>query len=190
VIGLTLIGFLGFGLFVCFLIMGIRCSPRTTPDSLVVSAVHRIVGLEGLSFAHFELLLEDSDYRMLRSLPALLGTAKQFRKDRGELAILWIGLLLKDLKNLWRFRRFLVRRGAPAGFTEEVKIGCTFVFSFFLLHALTFLIRCWGPFALPGATRQAKRMVETMCYAPARVLRRIPETGWAEIAQSWARSAA
>jgi len=186
-IGLALYTLLGLALFLCFLVLGLRGHPKGPPDLRAVDAVTHMVGLEGLSFAHFDLLLDDSDYKRLLSLPALRGTAKQFRKDRGELASLWIGLLLNDLKNLWRFRRFLVRQGAPAGLSEEAEILCKFLASAILLHLVRLFIRFSGPFVLARTARRAKRLVEIVSYAPARVLSRIPSTGWTEIEQSWAR---
>ena len=183
---LALYVLLGVVLFLSFLVMGLRGGSTPMPDSRAVDAVTQIVGLEGLSFAHFEVLLNGSDYEMLRSHPMLRTTAEQFRRDRGELAILWIGLLLNDLRKLWRFRRFLVGRGAPADFGEEAAIFGNFVFSLLSLQLLRIFIRCFGPFAFSRATADAKRVVEIMSYGPARILSRVPNSGWAEIAQDWA----
>lgn len=189
-IGLVLSGLLGVALFICFLILGLRGSPEARPDSPVVDAVTQMVGLVGLSFAQFERLLDASDYEKLRSLPALRGAARQCRKDRGTVAILWIGLLLSDLNKLWRFRRFLVGQGAPAEFGEEAKILCTYLVSVIHLQMVSVSIRLCGPFAAGRAALRAKRLVEIMSYAAARVLSRVPATGWREIERSWRRCAA
>ena len=188
--GLVIYAFLGLVLFLTFLVIGLRGARQAMPDSLSVTAVKQMVGLEGLSFTQLELVLDDSDYKLLRTHADLRGIANTLRKERQKLAILWIAMLVNDLKKLWRFRRFLVRRGVPAKFGEEVKIACVFLLSFLLLHLLELFIRCSGPFAIPGMARRANRLLEAMSYAPARVLSRIPSAGWAEIEQSWARSSA
>jgi len=180
----------GLGIFFSFLILAASGTPRSNPDFQALTAVQRMAGLEGLSFAHFELLLDDADYRVLRSLPALRQIARQFRKERAELVLLWIGLLLGDLKNLWRLRRFLVRCGAPSGFGEELQVLLCYSSSMILLHVVKLLVRTCGPFALRAATRRAGTLVVGIAHIPALVLSRIPATRWAEIEQNWGESAA
>ena len=188
-IELVLCALLGGSLFLSFVVLGVGHRPKPMPDPLAVEAVAQMVGLEGLSFTHVGSFLDPSDYHLLRSQPSLRVMARQFRKERQELALSWIALLAADLKRLWRFRRFLVQCGVPTNFREETHILFSFASCIFLLQLVKLQIRCFGPFALPGTTRRAKMLVATMSYAPARVLSRVPAADWPEIEQSWSRCA-
>jgi hypothetical protein len=189
-IGLILFGIVGLGLFVGFLFMGLQGAPKKLPDSSAVTAVVQMVSLEGSSFTHANRLLDDADYEMLRSHPALQQVAKQFRKDRQELALLWVSVLLSDLGTLWRFRRFLIQQGAPARLGEELDILRSFVVSVIFLNLLKALIHTSGPFVFLRMTRRAGRLVDRMSYAAASALGRIPAAGWAEVERSWTSTAA
>lgn len=175
----------GLILFLAFLVIGFEGVPKSAPDSSAVTAVRHMVQLEGLSFAHFERLFDPADYSFVCSHPGLRRVAKQFLKDRKDLVVAWIGMLAGDLKKLWRFRRFLVRRGAPTSFAEEFRVFCAFAVSICLLGAMRVLIRVVGPFALPNTARRIANLVETMSYAPARVLSLIPAAGWPEVERKW-----
>jgi hypothetical protein len=188
-IDLLLFVIIGVALFAGFLVLGIRRAPRTAPDSFVVTAVGQMVRLDGLAFPNAAVLLDDSEYRLLCSNPYLQEVAKRFRRERQELAIAWISLLQGDLKTLWRFHRFLIRRGAPAHLREEFEILRTYVLSVILLSVLKLLIRTGGPFALPRAARRARRLVDSMSDAAASSLGRIPQTVWPEVERSWASAA-
>lgn len=181
---------LGLALFCCFLFIGLWDFPGEVSQPPAVQAVRQMVKLDGLAFAGAPLLSDDTDYRMLLSHPALRETARKLRRDRRDLSLLWIGLLRKDLRALYRFRRFLVHRGAAAGLGEEMKILRAFVLSLLLLEWGGLVIRVAGPFALRGMGRRARDVVEVMSYAPALALSRIPQTGWPELEQSWAAHAA
>lgn len=180
---------IGVVLFAGFLVLGFKGSPRTAPDSSVVTAVGQMVRLDGLSFPNAAVLLDDSEYRLLTSNPYLREVASRFRRERQELAIAWISMLQGDLKTLWKFHRFLIRRGAPAQFGEELEILQTYVLSVVLLAVLKTLIRAGGPFALPRAARHARRLVDRMSEAAASSLGRIPQTVWPEVGRSWGGAA-
>src|ERR1700688_1559062 len=110
---LLLFMIVGVALFTGFLAMSLRGAPREVPDRSALSAVSEMVTLEGSTFANPNRLLDDTEYQILLSNPDLRQVAKRFREERKDLAILWISSLLVDLKRLWRFRRFLIRRGVP-----------------------------------------------------------------------------
>jgi hypothetical protein len=188
-IELFLFVIIGIILFAGFLVLGFKGSPRTAPDSSVVSAVGQMVRLEGLAFPNAPVLLDESEYQLLCSNPYLHEVAKRFRRERQELAIAWISLLQADLKTLWRFHRFLISRGAPSQFREEIEILQTYILSVILLSVLKALIRTSGPFALSRAARRARRLVDNMSDAAANSLGRIPPTGWPELERSWASAA-
>jgi hypothetical protein len=188
-IGLILFAVLGALLLLIFLLVGLWDFPTAVVQSPAAGAVRQMVKLEGLTFTGEAVLLDDTDYRMLLANPGLRDTAKRLRRDRQELALLWIAMLLHDLKELRRFRQFLLRRGVPAGLGEEARISCAFVCSLFLLHAARLVIRLAGPFALRRTARRSRRLVELMSYAAALVLNRVPRTGWTDVEDSWAHAA-
>jgi hypothetical protein len=178
--------FVGLGLFCSFLFIGLWDFPGKVSQAPAIEAVRQIVKLDGLAFAGAPLLSDDADYRMLLSHPALRETARKLRRDRRDLSLLWIGLLRNDLRALYRFRRFLVGRGAAAGLGEEMKILSAFVLSLLLLEWGGLVVRVAGPFALRGMARRVRAVVDLMSYAPALALSRIPRSSWPELQQSWA----
>ena len=188
--GLLLFLIVGIVLFIGFLAMSLRGAPKSVPDSSALSAVTQMVALEGSSFANPNRLLDDAEYQILLSNPDLRPLAKRFRKERQELAVLWISSLLIDVKTLWRFRQFLIRQGVSATLGEELEILQAFVLSVVFLSLVKASICVFGPFMLAQATRRARRGVDKMSYATAGVLGRIPPAGWPEIERSWARGAA
>jgi len=180
---------LGLVLFCCILFVGLWDFPGQVRERPAVDAVKQMVKLQGLYFPGAPLLSDDSDYRLLLSQPALRGTAKKLRQSRREASLAWIGMLRADLKSLYRFRQFLVGRGASAGLGEELKIAGAFLLTFALLEWGGLVIRVAGPFALRGMGRRVRAIVELMSYAPALALSRIPETGWPEVRRNWAQNA-
>lgn len=181
-IAIFLFVIVGLLLFGSFLLLGFQGTPKAVPDSSAVTAVSQMVNL---SLVDSNRLLDDTEYLLLRSNPALVGVARRLRKERQELALQWISLLLNDLKALWRFRRFLIRSGAPTALGEEYGILQAFVISVVLLNLMRVSIRVAGPFVLPRAGRRAGRLVVQMSYAAASVLHRIPTAGWPEVERGW-----
>jgi len=189
-IGLLFFTILGVALFIGFLAISLRGASKSVPDSSALSAFSQIVTLEGSSFANPSRLLDDTEYQIFLSNPDLHKIARQFRKERQELALLWISSLSSDLKTLWRFRKFLIRQGVPATLGEEFETLRVVVLSLMLLSAVKASIRICGPFVFARVTRRARHGVDQMSYATAGLLGRVPRTGWAEIERNWARSAA
>jgi hypothetical protein len=188
VTGLLFFAVVGIALLLGFLALSFRRAPKGVPDE-ALSAVSSMLTLEGSSFANPNRLLDDTEYQILLSNPDLRRVARQFRDERQRLAILWISMLLTDLKRLWRFRRFLIRQGVQANLGEEIEVLQAFVVSLIFLSVVRVLLRIWGPFVFARTTRRARSAVERMSYATAGVLGRIPPTGWPEVERSWARSA-
>jgi hypothetical protein len=189
-IELVLLAAVGAALFIAFVGMGLKGAPRHIPDSSTVAAMGEMVRLEGVSFPNAGRLFDDREYQMLCSNPYLQQVAKRFRKERQELAIQWISILLADLNTLWAFRRFLIRHGAPAHFREELDIMQTFVISVALLYVLRILVHAFGPYALSSTTRNARHLVDKMSYATAGVLSRIPPARLADVQRNWTQTAA
>jgi hypothetical protein len=189
-IQLLLFSLVGVLLFVSFLILGFEGTSRRQPDSSAVHAVSQMVKLDGLSFPDPRRLLDDTEYLVLRSNPKLHRVAKRFRRERHELAILWVSSLLADLRTLRSFRKFLVRRGVRTNFPEELQIAQAYSFALILLNLLRVSIWIGGPFLLTSMTRRADNLVEKVSNGAASVLVRVPKSGWAEIERSWVKSVA
>lgn len=176
---------LGVGLLAGFLALGFQGPAHRAPNASSLTAVGHMVRLDGLSFSNARGLLDDSEYRLICSNLYLQEVAKRFRKERQELAIVWISMLQADLRTLLRFHRFLIRRGASAQLQEELQILGTYLMSIILLTMLKISLRAVGPFALPAATRHARGLVHKMSYAAAQTLGRIPPAGWPELERTW-----
>jgi len=190
-IGLLLFMPVGLLLLGAFLLLGVKRSPKSVAaPSGAVTAVGHMINLESLAFTNPKRLLDDAEYQTLRSNPALHGLARRLKKERQELAILWISLLLQDLRTLWRFRRFLIRTGVAAGLREELGIVRGFVTSMVLLTVLKISIHAFGPFVLSRTIRRAGGFVDSMSNSTAAVLGRIPPAVWPEIERNWMQSAA
>jgi hypothetical protein len=175
----------GVILLMAFLLLGFQGPQRVDKDDSALSALGEIVTLEGASFVGAEQLLDDSDYQVLRSNPALNNVAAKFRQDRQELIVLWINMLLNDLRALWRFRKFLIRNGTPTGFTEEWVIFRSFIGAVLFLNTLKFFVVMFGPYAFSKVTRRAHGSVELMSQAAAATLRRTPQAGWSDLGRTW-----
>ena len=180
----------GLVLLVVFLLLALQDHPQTDGDGSASTALSQMVTLEATSFVRADRLLDATEYKLLRSNPDLIQVAARLRKDRQEIALLWIDALLKDLNALWRFRRFVVQRGAPSNLGEEWGIFGSFVRALFLLKLLKLSIRTLGPFAFVHITSSAYLPVEAMSRAAARALERIPSSGWSDLGRTWTRSAA
>jgi hypothetical protein len=181
---------IGAALFFIFLKIAMQGPPASVPDSSAVQAVREMVRLDGLSFAGGKRLLDPAEFAMLRSTAELRGLAAHYRKERQALALVWISLLLNDVHDLWRFRRFLVRSGVPATLREELDILSSATQAILFLSFLRIVVRTFGPFAFSGVAQNASRMVEAMSYASANVLDRLPRHGWPEIERNWQKSLA
>ena len=184
-INLILFTTVGVVLLSGFLALSFQGSPRKVPESSVMTAVGEMVRLEGLAFTNAAGLLDDAEYRLLCDNMYLQEVAKRFRKEREELALTWISMLQTDLRTLLRFHRFLISRGAPSKFQEELEILGTYVASVVLLSMLKASIHAAGPFALCRTSRWARRLVARMSHTTAQTLGRIPAVGWPELERSW-----
>jgi hypothetical protein len=180
----------GLVLLIVFVFLGLQGPPKTDADASALTALGHMVVLEGPSFVQGDRLLDDAEYRLLKSNPDLNQVAARLRRDRRELALLWINALLKDLDALWRFRQFVIQRGAPTKFGEEWVIIRSFVVALVFLNLLKLSVLTLGPFAFARIARHAYRPVDAMSQAAASALGRIPSTGWPDLERAWTRTAA
>lgn len=180
----------GMILLILFLILGLQGPAKADTDTAAHAAVGQMVHLAGSSFVRGDRLLDDAEYRGLRSNPALYPVATKLRKDRRELALLWINLLLTDLQTLWHFRRFVIQRGAPTKVSEEWAILRSFLMALIFLNLLKLSISTMGPFAFSRLSRNAHRSVDMMSDAAAKLLARLPAAGWPDLERAWTSTAA
>ena len=184
-IPLVLAVVMGVILLMMFLLLGLQGSQEAKADTVTLSAVTQMVNLSGNSFIQGNRLLDDAEYRILRSNPALYPVAAKLRRDRRELALLWIEALLTDLRTLWRFRRFVIQRGAKTNLGEEWAILRSLVAAMIFLNLLKLSVLALGPFAFARAARHASLPVDGMSRAAANVLGRIPSAGWPDLQRAW-----
>jgi hypothetical protein len=178
------------GFLAAFLFLGVKGRAAVSPNVSAVTALGQMIRLGGQRFTNSVRLLDDSEYRILAANPRLNRVAKQLLSSRRDLTLQWISVLLSDLNSLWRFRRLLVRHGAPVRPQEEFKILQTFVCCWALLFALKLSVRIAGPFAAAGLVRQAGGFVGSMSDAAASALARVPSAVWPEIERDWLAQAA
>jgi hypothetical protein len=189
-IGLSLFVLAGVALLLAFLALALQGPPKTDVDASVVAALGQMVSLKGTSLIQGDRLLDDAEYRLLRSNPDLHQVAARYRKDRRELALLWIDALLKDLQALWRFRRFVIQRGVPTKASEEWAILKSFIVAVILLNLVRVSVLTLGPFTFSRMARRARRPVDAMFRAAASILARVPSTGWSDLERAWTSTAA
>jgi hypothetical protein len=172
-------------LFFSILLASIHTSPQRVSQSRALLAVNEIVQLDSVSIKNANRIFDDAEYRMLKSNPALAAVASRLRKDRQEIALIWLSLLINDLRRLSRFRSFLVRGGVSTEMTDELGVFFTFVSSVLLLTVLKLFVRLFGPFVVHGIARHAKVSIEALSHASAKLLDRLPYSIWSDIAQNW-----
>ena len=178
---------LGMVLFLCFLIIGWKFRPSRCDETQPVVELRRIVNLPGLSFAGVDLLLDNRDYEILRGQSKLRQVARQLRRERRTMVLLWLNDLQGDVRTLWRFRRFLVYSGVPTALLEETNIAMTAMLAHALLLSLRVLISVAGPFAWKALLQTARREVEVASLICAGLLGKLPSARRLEIERRWAR---
>ena len=175
----------GVALLLAFLFLGFQGPQRMDKDDAAIRTLAEIVNLGGTSFIRGERLLDDEEYMLLQSNPSLRQVAAQFRRDRQELVLLWIDVLLNDLRALWQFRKFLIRNGAPTKLSEEWAIFRAYVGAILFLNFLKLSVATFGPYRFSRGARRAYGCVDTMSQAAATALGRTPQTEWSDLGRSW-----
>jgi hypothetical protein len=189
-IELIFFALVSLGFLAVFFLLGTKGRPVASPSIPNVAVTRQMIHLGGLSFGNSARMLDDSDYRALAANPLLRGVADQVRCERQKLVLQWISALLCDLQCLSRFRRVLVRHGAPVRPSEEFTVFRTFVCCWALLFALKLSVRIAGPFVVGRLVRQSVGFVSKLSDVTAGTLARIPSSAWPEIERSWAAQAA
>ena len=155
--------------------------PKAADEAESMKDLEQILSTAGLASTNPDMVFDDCDYRMLQSNPDLQPLAREMRRDRREITLLWLKLLQQDVRTLWRFRRLLVRNGVSVRLSEELDIATTAVLALVYLSVLRVVVSVVGPFALPALLRQAGKLVEKACHSCAQILSRVPLSMRAEI---------
>lgn len=172
-------------LFCGIVVASIGTSPQKASRSRALLAVNEMVKLDSALVRNADQMFDDAEYRLLRSNPALAPVARRLRKERQELALMWLALLVRDLRKLSRFRSFLIRGGVSTETSDEIAVFFTFVSSMLFLTALRLFVRVFGAFAARGIASRARVAIEASSHASARVLDRLPFGTWGEVAHNW-----
>ncbi len=189
-IQLVVLVVLGLIFLLCFLVVALKFRPSKIDETLRVVELQRIVNLPGLSFAHGDLLLDSREYEMLRRQPALQQVARQLRRERRTMVLLWLNDLQGDVRTLWRFRRFLARSGLQTAFLEELDIAMTAMLVHALLLSLRVLISVAGAFALKALVQSTRRQVEVASLICAALLGKLPSASRLQVERRWAKEIA
>ncbi|MFQ5696149.1 MAG: hypothetical protein ACE5HB_09185 [Terriglobia bacterium] len=182
---LTLYLIAGVVLLLLFLFWFLRGRPGSADREAPLENFEKIVSLQSVPFDKAHLVFDPADYKRLHSIPRLRPLARQLRRDRREMALLWLASMQEDVRNLWRFRRLLVRNGVSTTLGEEARVGAASVLALFALLTLRFLVLLAGPFVLPPFLLWARRRVEATRTLCAELLSRVPRSSWPEIESQW-----
>lgn len=180
---------LGAAFLILFLLWALSGQPEGGNKTPPMAPIEQFVSLPGLAFEGADLLLNDADYRMLRSRPALRPLGQQLKRERGRIALLWLRLLQQDMMSLWRFRRLLVRNGASVRVGSEIRVAVTAFLALLLLFSLRVLVALVGPFAFFSLMSNARNRVEKSSRVCAELLAQLPPSKWPEIQRTWAAEA-
>lgn len=180
---------LGAAFLILFLLWALTSQPEVGNKIPPMAPIEQFVSLPGLAFEAADLLLNDADYRRLRSHAALRTLAQKLRRERGRIVLLWLRLLQQDLMSLWRFRRLLVRNGASVRVGDEIRVAVTALQALLLFSSLRFLVTLAGPFALYSLMSSARNRVEKSSRLCAGLLAQLPQSKWPEIQRNWAAEA-
>lgn len=154
-------------------------------DSFSVTEISTVLALPGLNFPNAPLLFSRSDYELLCSAPSLTCLARELSRERTRLVRLWLRLLGKDVLTLWRFRRFLVRHGAPAGVVEELGVAAAALSMLVSLTLLRVGVSIVGPFVLVELLRGTPRLAGSIQHVCARALASLPQGRLAQVREAW-----
>ena len=181
-----IITFLAAFLGLCFLWLFSLPVERTSKGDATLEQAHPSVpGLSAMFSPDLEIFLRRDDYHKLSATPELKSVAAEFLKDRRRIVLMWLSELGGDVRLLWEFRRFLVRNGLSVTLKEEAGVACTGLWTLIYLRLIRTVIFLFGPFALPGALRNARSLVQLLASQGVVHLARAPASRKAEIERKW-----
>lgn len=183
-----IVTFLAAFLGLCFLwLFSLRVERTSKGDATLQQAHPSVPGLSATFSPDLEIFLRKDDYHKLLTTPELTSVAAKFLQDRRRIVLMWLGELEGDVRLLWEFRRFLVRNGLSVTLREEARVACTGFWALIYLRLIRAAIFLFGPFALPGALRNARSLVQLLASRGVVRLARVPASRKAEIERKWAQ---
>ena len=182
---LTMLVVFGLAFLAFFAALALTTKPILSDSFREKLALQDLLHLDAVSFTRPELLFDSTDYESLRSIPQLHDVAKQLKKGQRKVALLWLGLLGRDVRRLWRFWRFLIRSGAPMNWTDELNIAATAALSLALIAAIRLIVFLGGPFLLKQSLTLASNQVGRFLSWCALAYGRIPSARRLQMRELW-----
>lgn len=185
---IQLVLMLAIGLFLLALCLAIfvRAVRETSGNSSNSdSELSKVLRLSSLECGDPGRIFSDADYRVLASEPRLRPLARELWQDRRLIALKWLRGCQRDVIAMWRFRRFLVSRGASNTVREELSATCRSLGLIFLLAVLRVSVWLWGPYAftmIVVGIRDDARQLRSACT---RTLERLPQGKRPQVAAEW-----
>lgn len=181
-----IVTFLAAFLGLCFLWLFSLHGERTSKGGATLQqADPSVPGLSATFSPDLEIFLRRDDYDKLSATPELKSVAAKFLQDRRRIVRMWLGELEGDVRLLWEFRRFLVRNGLSVTLREEAGVACAGLRALVYVRLVRCVIFLVGPFALPGALRNARFLVQLLASRGVVRLARVPAPRRAEIEREW-----
>lgn len=174
------------GLFLLFKFL-LPVDEAIEQNNAVPQGYAAVPGLSAVLSPDMDRLLGKDDYHRLRARPELESVRRRFWWDRRRIAVMWLAELQRDVRLLWEFRRFLVRNGLHVTLREEVGVGFAGLTALAYLKIIRAVIFLFGPFAVPGAMRNARHLVQVLSIRDVALLARVPSLRKADIEQKWAQ---
>lgn len=168
-------------------VFSLRAGQTSTREVTFKEVQASVPGLTASLFPDIEVLFGKDDYRKLRGTPELRPLGGRFRQDRRRIVLMWLSELEDDVRLLWEFRRFLVRNGLSVTLREEATVASAAGIALIYLRLSRAAVFLFGPFALPGALKNARSLVQRLSSREVILLARVPAPRKAEIEQKWAQ---
>lgn len=146
----------------------------------------RVAGLSAVSLP-FSVIVGKEDYLKLGTRPELRSVRKMFWRERRRIVLMWLDGLRRDVRVLWKFRRFLVGNGLAATFREEAGVAFVTLLALLFLRVVRANVFFFGPFVLHKAIESGGSLVEWLSRLVSAPLAHIPGPMQAEIERAWSR---
>jgi len=164
----------------------LRMSNRDTGSLQVVEIqLADLMELRALRFKNFPSLFSDSDCRVLRAEPSLVGIAKHLRMERRRLALRWLASVQSDVLSLWLLRRLLISYGVSLGAVSELAMTCRVIFALIAISALRCSVFIFGSFAFQRMVSRSRKYIETYSRSCQAALGRLPKSKVSDFQAAW-----
>lgn len=175
---------------IVILILGLYALPRMPQKEMgnlgvVEIRITDLMELRALTFKNFPRLFSDSDCRVLRAEPRLVGIAKHLRMERRRLALRWLASVRSDVLSLWLLRRLLIAYGVSLGPASELAMTCRVIFVLIAISALRCCVFVFGPFAFQRMVLRSRKYVETYSRSCQAALGRLPKSKVSDFTAAW-----